>query len=230
MSTGQQTELVTTTRQPANAILVVDSNDQQKFDAQGFRIDSSTPGRIFINGQRPLLTGYMTRLALTEMNIQWDTPNVNSSNNTLSVRFYSATDAPLPVVASLGFVQLIIPPKFYTPLELAAEIQAQFAIGSLGGLTFTCVYDQDECSFTIEQTAVYGSGRVRGYFKIYSSTAPTAITGLPRLKDDLLFCIGMQPVNKPGPEPVGFYSLITGALAPMLYTPYIDVVSNLLTN
>lgn len=229
MSTGQPKEIATTSREPANAILVVDSNDQQKFDSQGFRIDSSTPGRIFINGQRPLLTGYMTRLALTEMNIQWDTPNVNSSNNTLTVRFYSATDVTPPVVTSLGFVRLIIPPKFYTPLELATEIQNQFAIGALGGLTFTCVYDQDECSFTITQTATHPSGNTLGYFKIYSGTAPQSITGEPKLKDDILFCIGLQAKNQPGPEPIGFYSVITGGFAPMLYTPYVDVVSNQLT-
>jgi len=221
-----------TIRQPATALLLVNSDDQQLFDVNGFRIDSTTPGRIYINNQRPLLFGYMTRLALTEMNIQWDTPNVNSSNNTLTLALYSATDATPPVVGAPIFTRITIVPDFYQPTDLAEFLQTAILASPeviAAGLLFDVGYDQIDGNFTIQQTQVYPSGNTRGYFKIFSSSAPQSLTGLQRLDDDILYCIGVQPVTKPGAEPTGFYTQITGAYAPMLYTPYIDVVSNLLT-
>ena len=221
-----------TIRQPATALLLVSSDDQQLFDKNGFRTDSTTPGRIYINNQRPLLFGYMTRLALTEMNIQWNTPNVNSSNNTLTLALYSATDATPPVVGAPIFTRITIVPDFYQPTDLAEFLQTAILASPeviAAGLLFDVGYDQIDGNFTIQQTQVYPSGNTRGYFKIFSSSAPQSLTGLQRLDDDILYCIGVQPVTKPGAEPTGFYTQITGAYAPMLYTPYIDVVSNLLT-
>ena len=236
-----------TIRQPATALLLVDSNDQQEYNKQGFRIDSTTPGRIYINNGRPLAFGYITRLALTEMNIQWDTPNVNSSNNTLTMALYSATNATPAVVALIGFIRITIAPKFFTPDALAIAIATQLntnpaVIAAFGAGSFTVTYDDEgDGAFKILMGAAYPpiapatSGNAIGYFKIFSSTAPQSATafaplvGFPTLVDDLLFCMGIQPVTQAVAEPNGFYSQITGAYAPMLYTPYIDVVSNLLT-
>ena len=233
MSTGQPIEMGQTTRAPATALLLINSDDQQKFNANGFRIDSSTPGRIYINGQRPLLFGYMTRLALTEMNIQWDTPNVNSTNNTLTLAIYTATDIATPVVTLQDYIRIEITANFYTPEELATALQNALNADPdvvANALTFTVAYDEQDGSFRIAQTATYVvSGRIRGYFKIFSGLAPQSVTGLAPVRDDLLYCLGLQAVSPIGPEPIGFYSSINGALAPMLYTPYIDVVSNLLT-
>jgi len=221
-----------TIRQPATALLLVNSDDQQLYDDNGFRIDSTTPGRIFINNQRPLLFGYMTRLALTEMNIQWDTPNVNSSNNTLTMAVYSASDQATPLVELQGFDRITILGQFYTPFELATTLELFLNAApeiEANGLIFVVTYNEQEGAFVFNQTAVYPSGRVMGYFKIFSSSAPESVTDFPPVDDDLLYCIGAQPVTQPGAEPIGFYSQFTTAYAPMLYTPYIDVVSNLLT-
>jgi len=181
----------------------------------------------------------MTRLALTEMNIQWDTFNVNSSNNTLTMALYSATDATPAVVALLGFIRISALPMFYTPMLLATELTFRLndeALVTSNNLSFTVSYDEKAGAFTINQTGSYASGRVRGYFKIFSSSAPQSSTafppplsGFPPIDDDILYCIGVQAVTQPGAEPIGFYSRIVGAYAPMLYTPYIDIVSNLLT-
>jgi len=221
-----------TIRQPATALLLVSSDDQQLFDQNGFRVDSTTPGRIYINNQRPLLFGYMTRLALTEMNIQWDTFNVNSSNNTLTLALYSATDASPAVVGAPIFTRITIEPDFYQPSDLVVFLQTAINASPqviTAGFSFVVEYDQIEGNFTIQQIQVYPGGNTRGYFKIFSSSAPQSVTGLIPLNDDILYCIGVQPVTQPGAEPTGFYTQINGAYAPMLYTPYIDVVSNLLT-
>lgn len=233
MSSGAPTETGTVIRQPSVALLCVDSDDQQKFDAQGFRIDSETPGRIYINKQRPLMYGFMTRLALSEMNVQWDTPNVNSSNNTLTIALYSATDATPPVVALQDYSRIEIVESFYSPDELATAIATALNADAnviANGLTFTCTYDDEQCNFAIVQTAAYVSGRLKGFFQIISGSAPRSLTGLDKLSDDLLYCIGMEAINRDSVgNAVPYYSRFVGGLAPMLYTPYVDVVSNLLT-
>ena len=232
MSSGAPIEHGTQIRMPSTALMLVNSDDQQRFDANGYRIDNEQPGRIYINKQRPIMFGYMTRLALTEMNIQWDTPNVNSTNNTMTLALYSSTDSATPTVALQDYTRVELLSGFYTPDELATDLQSELNLNSevvANGLTFSVSYDDRDGSFRINQTATYGSGRVKGYFKIISGLAPTSLTGLPQKQDDLLYCMGIQSVTKAGVEPVGYYSVINGAYAPMLYTPYVDVVSNLLT-
>jgi hypothetical protein len=225
-------ETGTPIRYPSVALLCVDSTDQNRFDANKYRIDTETPSRIYINKQRPLMFGYMTRLALTEMNIQWDTPNVNSLNNTLTMAIYSATDANPNVVALIKYVRVILDNSFYTPNALASELATELNTDQDiidNELSFTVSYDDELNAMRISQSSVYPSGRLKGYFKLVSGSAPSTLTGLPPVQYDLLYCMGMEAITKPGVEPVGYYSTIRGGYAPMLYTPYVDVVSNLLT-
>jgi hypothetical protein len=232
MSSGAPIEIGTTIKYPSAALLCVDSNDQQSFDRNGFRIDNTIPGRIYINNQRPLMFGYMTRLALTEMNIVWDTPNVSSTNNTLTFAIYTATDAATPVVTLQDYIRIEVTPNFYTQDELAAELITLLnadPVVTANGLTFGVVYDEQEKNFTIRQIATYvaAPNRIKGYFKLISCTAPSTLTGLSSLTDDLTFCMGFQCVNST--VGTGYYSRLVGAYAPMVQTPYVDVVSNLLT-
>lgn len=236
MSSGAPEEVGMPVRYPSVALLCVDSNDQQIFNPNGFRIDSTTPGRIYINQQRPMMFGYMTRLALTEMNIQWDSPNVSSNNNTLTFAIYSATNSSPPVVELQDYIRIELLANFYTQDELAAEIQSLLNADpevDANGLVFSVTYDEQEKNFTIFQTATYETApnRTKGYFKLISCSAPTALTGFPKLTDDLTYCMGLQAVNYTNStvEPTGYYTKLVGAYAPMLQTPYIDVVSNLLT-
>lgn len=232
MSSGSPAENGTPIRYPSVALLCVDSTDQNRYDVNKYRIDSESPSRIYINKQRPLMFGYMTRLALTEMNIQWDTPNVNNLNNTLTMAIYSAFGTIPPVVSFVSYIRVTVPVGFYTPTDLASQLQTELNdnqdIIDLG-LTFTVTYNEQTGSFTIHQTAQYSGGRVAGYFKIVSGSAPYSLTGLQPVQYDLLYCMGIDAVTKPGVEPVGFYSILKGGYAPMLYTPYVDVVSNFLT-
>jgi hypothetical protein len=228
MSSGSPQETGVPLRYPSVALLCVDSNDQQKFDSNGFRIDSTTPGRIYINQQRPMMFGYMTRLALTEMSIVWDSPNVSSTNNTLTFAIYSATNVtPGPVVALAGYIRIVVPAGFYTQTLLATTLttllNANTVVTSLG-LTFSVTYEEEGKRFIIGQTATYSTAPngVKGYFKLVSCSAPLTLTGLPVLSDDLTYCMGLQPSNT-------FYSYLYGAYANMIQTPYVDVVSNLLT-
>lgn len=225
-------ETGTPIRYPSVALLCVDSADQNRFDANKFRIDTETPSRIYINNQRPLMFGYMTRIALTEMNIQWDTPNVNNLNNTMTLALYSSTAIPGDVILQ-DYIRVSVPVGFYSPDALSSALQTELNTNTdviNNGLVFQVTYDDEGAFFSITQTAVYPAGNLKGYFKIIPGGAPSSLTGLPPLQYDLLYTMGIEAVTKPGPEPVGFYSTLRGGLATMLYTPYIDVVSKSLTS
>ena len=227
MSSGAPIEHGTPVRYPAVALMCVDSEDGKEFDTDKYRIDSNRPSQIYINRQRPVMFGYMTRLALTEMNIQWDTPNVNNLNNTLTIRTWSGVDASGNPI-STGYHRITIDADFYTQSELATEVQTALTdlSGATGGLTFQVTFDTSSLGFTIVQTALDPSGNVKGYFSIVPGDAPQSLTGLPSKQYDLLYMMGFEALASLKNT---YYSILYGAYAPMIYTPYIDVVSNLLT-
>lgn len=214
MSSGAPVEKGVPIRQPSVALLCVDSENTEKFNSAGFRIDDNTPSVIYINNQRPLLFGYMTRIALTEMDIVWDIPNVNFRNNSLSLKLFAYTDATPPVITTSPTITLLVPTGWYTHAQLANVLQGLLngqAFSITNNLTFS-VDVTPQGSFEIRQTAQYApSLRFKGAFQF-----------LKTKEYDLLYSMGLTPVDKK------FTSLTTG-VAPMCYTPYVDVVSNLLT-
>lgn len=231
MSSNREAKTVTV-RPAANALLAVDSNDSRVFDkTTGVRIDISNPSQIYINKQRPLLTGYLTRLALTEMNINWATPNVNQRNNTLTMAVQSSS--------GVRYGRLTIPEGFYKPTELATAIMAQFISVFGTFLNYTAPgnplfvsFSTVTSSFTLEAQSSSGPGSWDNFtFSIlpgikYMANPPTIPTALPAVQDDLTEMMGLTPTS----ETVGTTELIVnGGFATMMYTPYIDVVSNLLT-
>jgi hypothetical protein len=229
MSSGAPVENGTPIRYPSAALLCVDSTDTTKFSAAGFRIDETSPSQIYINNGRPLMFGYMTRVALTEMDVQWDTPNVNSRNNTITMRLFTATNATPNVVTPLGYIRRTIDVDFYTHETLAAEVQAELnddplVIANFGVDAFEVDVSSDG-GFVFDMNgagAKYPSGRPKGYFQFVSGDASSSITGFTSLQYDLLYTMGITPKDFK-------MTIYTGALAPMCYTPYVDVVSNLLT-
>lgn len=219
-----------TIRQPANALLVVDTNDSKLFsNVTGIRTDTKTPAQVYINNQRPLLNGYFTRVALTEMNINWATPNVNKTNNTLTMEVDSSS--------GLRGGRLVIPEGFYKPTELAVAIMEQF-IAVFGtylnyeapGNPLFVGYNARSQSFTLEsQSGTTGSWN-NFQFIIKSKVgrliqAPVYLNALPALDDDLTEMMGIVPTQ----QFESGISTLNGGFASMMYSPYIDVVSNLLT-
>ena len=211
----------------------MDSSDAERYVPEGYRIDDNKPNQIYINKNRPLMFGYMTRLALTEMMIQWDTPNVNFSNNTLTMGLFSATDATPPVITTLPPVRITLPNSatniYYSNQDLATVVQtainANASITALFGASAFTVTATVFGGFNFELTGAgvnYPSGRTRGYFNFIAGDASSTITGLPKVQYDLLYTMGIVPREEQ-------YTRYTTGLAPMCFTPYVDVVSNLLT-
>ena len=224
MTVGQIRELVENpgqpVRQPAVSVLTIDTADRRVFDLNGFRVDTTSPNQIYINKQQSLMNGYITRIALTELNMEWNTPNVINAagwkNNTLTLE---KSDGPNGAVLDTATVS--VPEGFYTPNELAealtgalnGTVYAPPQPGVFGSTNWQVVYNQPEQngSFTIASAGAP--------FTFFWRIRPTNIAS----NDDLCNLMGLTT------PPMSFYKALSGSYASMSYTPYFDIVSTQLT-
>jgi hypothetical protein len=231
-----------TTRYPAVALLCVNSADQEKFDpSTGVRLNEGNPSRIYINNQQPALFGYMTRLSLTEVSMEWATPNVNDYNNTLTVAVYSNLGA------YQGTTRLTIPVGFYTAPRLGVAVanalnNDPFLTAVFGANTFTVGFGglicgampgfagetkkASDANFLIETSSSSFQFALIPYTKaVPFLPAQPLLPALPSLLDDLTNMMGITPSFAQN----RFYRRIQGGYASMQYTPYVDIVSSSLT-
>jgi hypothetical protein len=240
MSSGALTEKAVPIRMPSQALLCVDSADGESFDKRtGMRISASTPSDILINKQRPLLFGYMTRMSLTEVNLQWDIPNVNTTNNTMSVALWNAAG----VLQSC--VRVSVSPDFYTLPgiceRLVDRLNADASDGGTKNYVITIAGENVKSGLSGETVYIVRprvqitlGGGSTGFFSIIPYNATVVVNGagvaiptnLPPLEDDLTNMLGLTPTQS---SALPYYENITGGYASAQYTPYIDIESNLLT-
>lgn len=219
MTVGQIRELVenpgTPIRAPATAVMTIDSRDRVKIDrATGYRVDTTGPYEIYINKEMTLMNGYFTRLAMSEINMQWNIPNVIGNgpqkNNTLLLERGAAAG----VSTVTGSYTIVVPQGFYTPKELADYIQTLLNTAAVfGGGSWRCNW--------------YERGLAGGsYFDIAEITGTIFFRIRPEnigSADDLCNMMGFSY------PPQEFAESIDGSYACMQYTPYFDVVSSNLT-
>jgi hypothetical protein len=237
------------------ALLCVDTADSSEYVPSygstqpynaGLRTDINTPSQTEINRQGALLAGYMTRVALTEVNMQWAIPNVNEYNNTLTIALWDLSGAATyPGINGklCGYRRIVLPLAFYTIFELRAALQTSLnakisgftdASGS-ATLSWAVVVDainQGAAYFTITLTATSATKNMA--FQIVPGTINRSVVGgdisgsfLSAEKDDLTYMMGLTPCITN--SPYTSYDSITGWYATMQYTPYIDIQSNYLT-
>lgn len=106
----------TTIRASSSALLTIDSEDRfpgwlEKRTAQYGDVNFS-PYNFSLIKNAVLINGYMTRLAITEVNFPWVYPNINQKTSLINVSW--STNPPGAVAT--GFAS--IPIAFYTPLQL----------------------------------------------------------------------------------------------------------------
>jgi len=236
MATGAPVESGVAIRYPSTALLCVDSADGEVFDRNGFRLDTTSPSTLYINRQRPLVFGYFTRLGLTELNVQWAIPNVNKTNNTLTFKVFR-TDTN----AYVGTYRAELLTGFYTMPELAENL-AYAMNAAVAGLTNPPTFKVKISSQETENTTAETFTTMNPYFSIglespgpitYSfllipfNSPPNAENPFPPLIDDLTNMMGLTPTFSVAIQ-YGYVD-IRGGYASMLYTPYFDIVSNILT-
>lgn len=231
----------------SSALFTVDSRDGIRTDpSTGFIVDAQNPYDIQIYKNQQLFSGAVQRIALTEINMPFNVPNVNPYNNVLYLEDALGNEFALGndvYTDELGAVQRTdIAPGFYTPQELAEQLQFLLISASAFGtnqwtVTYNASYGVPYNSppnkptpanipyFTI--TNVGGAAfRVNPKFNqnkgSYSSPliTPQVVT---QRSATLAEMMGFSNASKL------FSQSQVGNYASMLYTNYIDIVSPFLS-
>jgi hypothetical protein len=202
-------EKASTTRPAQSAYLLIDSRDRYNLNKEGLydQEPETSPNNIIINHERALGSGQIKRIAVTEFSFPWSTPNVNQTNNTLTI-----TDD----VSDQEYI-ITIDEDFYTPSELADAIQSK--LSSTGWVNATTGVPAP----TYNAPWACTTDNINR-FTIASSLAGTTWT----VKPDSGLSNIMNIYNKSA-ESDGTVNFITGGIPSMAYTKYIDVCSKTLT-
>jgi hypothetical protein len=214
-----------TIREPAMALFTVDSRDR----TIGAKVND-----FVINRQQTLMQGYMTRVALTEINFNWNIPNVNQYNNTFSIMLFP--NDPVSIPALYRYVLSVeIPVQFYGPTVLGQVIENELndAITALAA-TYPALPDYYEIeivwvsidnSFSVANIHEHIPGNP-------NSISAIGVVNTPGKNQDVLDLMGFSSPPTPSTSLLTGTNCarkIFGSLASMLYTPYFDIVSNELT-
>lgn len=218
-----------TIRQPATAILGIDSADRYAFDSStGLRADRQPEYNFSLYKGQSVLNGFIKRIALTELNMEWNVPNVNTYNNKFGIVF---TGTDLSGTEEYEVV-ITVPTGFYTPLELTTYLQT--AINT--ALTTANIIDAGkiaDVSITVDPKTLYITVAGKG-------SAPTGANlglrvpftgGRPALNKTTMYeMLGLRST-------VDNFAIVNlnpakkwfGNYASFAYTRYIDIVSDNLT-
>jgi hypothetical protein len=98
----------------SDALLTVDTRDGLRVDkATGYYVQTGqTPYDINIYKSQTLFSGAVERIGLTEINLPFNIPNVNKTNNVLFFKEETGAEA-----------NIVIEEGFYTPAELASAVR-----------------------------------------------------------------------------------------------------------
>lgn len=129
-----------TVRPASTALFTISSQDRNKTIAQS-RIQPSvsigtpnySPYSFAISKAESLLNGFFTRLAVTEITMNWTVPNINYYTNTIFVKYQVGVNP--PIVGTFNFLY----PGFHPPNELAGllELYIQGLDATLASATVT---------------------------------------------------------------------------------------------
>ena len=230
----------------SSALFTVDSRDGIRTDpSTGFIVDAQNPYDIQIYKNQQLFSGAVQRIALTEINMPFNVPNVNPYNNVLYLEdglgneFALGNDVYTDELGAV--VDTTISPGFYTPQELAAQLQALLINSSaLGTNTWTVTYN---ASYGVPYNNPPGKPTFANipFFTINNNTVPFRVN--PKFnqnkgsyKNVLITPITTTRRSSTLAEMMGysnasklFATSQVGNYASMLYTNYIDIVSPFLS-
>lgn len=123
-------------RQPSTANLMIDSADRNSNDL--------FPNTFTITQRQSILNGYFTRIATSEVVLEWKTPNINGfqdlSNNWVDVD-----------ISGVAPFRVNLPTNFYTVEGVMKQLVGQLndLSGSTGGITWTLAAAPGENGFLL---------------------------------------------------------------------------------
>lgn len=193
------------TRPPASALLLVDSTDRY---GTGWPLSPNsvkTSSEWRLNFPTNVLSGYFTRLALTQLNFQWNIPTILTGYN----------DSLRMSVVSLGSQTITLAQGWYSPTDMATQLQTAlqtayptnaFTVSfnqTLGGFTFSGTND----FWFVAPTSAGGGVPTDVYVRTYKTLGLIGNT---------------NNVNPPN-------NSYTAGIPSMVATGYIDICSSYLT-
>jgi len=203
-------EKASTTRPAQSALLLLDSKDRYNFKGDAYQIDNPTsPNNFLINPQRTLGAGLIKRIAVTEFSFPWSTPNINETNNILTIIDND----------TLVEYYIVVPEAFYKPSELADEVVTQMNAGWIRqdgviqpsyNAPWNCIVNPKTNAFILTSSPTGTQWTVQG-------DPLSSLMGLS-LKQSFL---------NPPSAPTSY--VVVGGIPSMSYTSYIDVCSKALT-
>jgi len=174
-------------------------------------VDPPAANDFLISRNGPLLYGYFTRLAITQIQFTYAVPTVIEDVNDKVILDDGG--------GAGGQIVVTLTPGYYTPTTLAAELESQIqAAGGVWG-TFTAVLNTDN-------KIVVASNSATTFFFPSPLLVGNPVDNVPLAKAWKLLGIGYN--NGEGPAaPVATQFL--DRCPELLYTRYVDIRSNTLT-
>lgn len=165
----------------------------------------------------PIQQGQIMNVKLSEVRFPYQIPNVNSYNNSFGI---SNDDD------GLISVEITVPTGFYTGTSLASTIQGLMSTAFSATNVPVLTYDKNLGTFTFTAS---GAGYPVSIFPILSSIGGTPVFSTKQsvLLPSLLSMMGFNFAINPG-YLVPALTQVSGS-ASMVYTEYIDICSDVLT-
>ncbi len=204
----------------STAIFSVDTRDGLRVDpVTGLVVNPQNPYNINIQKGQQLFSGAVQRIALTEINMPWNIPNVNPTNNILFLEKDDGTTYDLEIT-----------PGFYLPSggpdDLAETIQADLIANTVfGTAAWTCDWNtEDNAAFKITTLASGVKFRILPKLGQAKGVA-SSFTGFPSVGPRSSTLATMMGFDYVGGD---YAASVRGSVASMLYTRYVDIVSSVL--
>jgi hypothetical protein len=131
-------------RLPSYAMLGVSSSDRYKTNGER-AFGRVSPYNFAVQSPQNFLTGFFTRLALTELKFNWTIPTITAYNDGMGIIFRVNGVGP-PIAGGI-----VVPAgQWHTPTTLAAVVQAEVRLVNPALANFTVVADPNTGAFTAQ--------------------------------------------------------------------------------
>jgi hypothetical protein len=206
-------------KHPASSLLVIDSEDRNVASSAQIGNDA-TPERqpwnkFIIQTPDRLATGSINRICLRSVRFPWYIPNIVAGNN----QFYVSINGTVNIYT--------LAPRFYTPVQLAAELQSQSVTAGVG-IQVDWLKDQNQFVFSAVGGALVGQVIIIQAYNSNVSTSPLTpeqyYTNPSLAKTMGLNFSGILGKSFTVTAPPQI--ITTGSATECLYTHYVDIVSS----
>lgn len=187
-------------RQAAQQYFFINSADRyQNADTLiGSQPNNAAWNNFVLQKPMPLVNNFTNRIAVSEISFPWYIPNITAKNNTLTI-----------LTAVFGIVVLTVDIGFYTKTDLEIKLNA---LGNPYGIQFE-----------------YGGSLLTNRQNVYTIFGfnASASQNLTIIEPNFLTQPSLAKTMGVGINQVNVvFSSITASPVPLIYTPYVDIVSN----